>query len=372
MKRIKICLLSCVTALLLLVLLVVSPAMVGASQQSVELIQFELRALSSGVEIRWETATESDIAYFKVKRGPAPDGPYEDLAGIGLIEALGSPVSGHAYTAVDQTATQGQAYSYQLVELTLTNEENVVAEDDITLVPPETGEPIGSLPPSPTPSPTGGSGQSATATLQPTAAATAGGATPRPTTPSGNATAAPTVAVTTTVAASPTRPANTLGPTPTRFSFTPRPPTVATTGSPSGLPDVQPNAPSALAQATTDPYPGPGGVQPTDPGQTAPEALPTTQVLTTAVGAPDMQPNAPAAYPGATLDGSAGLPASVGAGVEGPASEGTQLEAEAAQETTSTARLLLWLGFLAAFFIFIGGIGFSIVLSTRRRENDLP
>ncbi|NLF64278.1 MAG: hypothetical protein GX579_06710, partial [Chloroflexi bacterium] len=69
---------------------------------------------------------------------------------------------------------------------------------------------------------------------------------------------------------------------------------------------------------------------------------------------------------------SAGLPNSVGAGVEGQTAEGTQMEEEAVQETSGTTRLLLWLGFLAAFFIFIGGIGFSIVLSTRRRENDLP
>ena len=374
MNRMKICLLTCVTASLLAVLFVVSPAMVGANQQSVELIHFELRSISSGVEIRWETATESDIAYFKVKRGPAPDGPHEDLAEIGLIEAVGSPVSGSAYSAVDETAVEGQAYSYQLVELTLTNEENVVAEDDISLIPMATGEPIGGLPPSPTPSPTG-SGQSSTATSQPTAAATSGNPTPRPTTSSGNATVAPTVAVTgTTAVATPTRPANTLGPTPTRFSFTPRPPAAATTGSPAGPPDVQAAAPPALAQTTIEPYPAPGGagVPPTNTEQTAPGALPTTQVFTTAVGAPEQPQQAPAAYPGNALDTSAGLPNSVGAGVEGQTAEGTQMEEEAVQETSGTTRLLLWLGFLAAFFIFIGGIGFSIVLSTRRRENDLP
>ena len=118
--------------------------------------------------------------------------------------------------------------------------------------------------------------------------------------------------------------------------------------------------------------PGGAGVPPTNTEQTAPGALPTTQVFTTAVGAPEQPQQAPAAYPGAALDASAGLPNSVGAGVEGQTAEGTQMEEEAVQETSGTTRLLLWLGFLAAFFIFIGGIGFSIVLSTRRRENDLP
>lgn len=99
---------------------------------------------------------------------------------------------------------------------------------------------------------------------------------------------------------------------------------------------------------------------------------PDTEVFTTQVGAPEQQQLDPAANPGGTVGDSAGLPASVGVGVEGATAEGVQIEDEATQETSGTARLLLWLGFLAAFFIFVGGIGFSIVLSTRRRENDLP
>jgi hypothetical protein len=68
------------------------------------------------------------------------------------------------------------------------------------------------------------------------------------------------------------------------------------------------------------------------------------------------------------------LPGSVGSGAPVASDTGAQGgEGSSAQaETSGSARLLLWLGFLAAFFIFVGGIGFSIVLSTRRRQNNLP
>lgn len=361
MNRLTTCLRASVTARLLLVLLVASPAIVLAREPhlplAVELLRFELFSVSSGVEIQWETGTESDIAYFKIRRGPAPDGPYTDLTGIGLVEAMGSPVSGYAYTAIDETAAEGQSYSYQLVELTLSNEENVVAEGDITLGATPTPEVIRGVPPTSIPTPTT-STQTGTVTPQATGGATA---TLRPTTASNGSTrvaATATVSGTTSVV-TPTRAAPTLGPTPTRFSFTPRPPVVATS-SQTGAPVVEAAAPSALAQATSEPYPGPAEAQPTPLN---------TQVFTAQVGAPEQ---APAAYPGGTLSAQGGLPSTVGAGVQAGEAAGTEVEDQAAEETSGTARLLLWLGFLAALFIFIGGIGFSIVLSTRRRENDLP
>jgi hypothetical protein len=95
----------------------------------------------------------------------------------------------------------------------------------------------------------------------------------------------------------------------------------------------------------------------------------STQVFTTGVGAPGQ---APLSYPASTPGGTGDLPGSVGAGVQVEGEAGAQAEEEVVEETSGTTRLLLWLGFLAAFFIFIGGIGFSIFLSTRRRENDLP
>lgn len=366
MNRNRIHLLASVTAPLLLALLALSPVIVSARQslqpRAVELLRFELRSVSAGVEIEWETATESDIAYFKIQRGPAPDGPYADLAGIGLVEAMGSTVSGYTYTVVDDTAAGGESYSYQLVELTLSNDENVVAEDVITVPVPTTPEIIGGLPPTNTPTPTR-SAQTGSVTPQPTTDATAGSATPRPTaTLNGSLTTTPstTVTDTTTTPTTPTRAANTLGPTPTRFSFTPRPATAVTTTSQTGAPVVEAAEPPALAQVTGEPYPAPGGAAPTPQ---------ITDVLTTQVGAPEQ---APGAYPGNTFNAPGDLPTPIGAGAPGAGSPGAQMEDQAVEETSGTTRLLLWLGFLAAFFIFIGGIGFSIVLSTRRRENDLP
>lgn len=366
MNRNKIYRQASVTALLFLAFLLLSPAIARARQSlqphAVELLRFELRSVSAGVEIEWETATESDVAYFKIQRGPAPDGPYADLGGIGLVPAMGSTVSGHTYTVVDETAMAGESYSYQLVELTLSNDENVVAEDVITVPVATTPEIIGGLPPTNTPTPTR-SAQTGSVTPQPTTGATAGSLTPRPTaTLNGSLTTTPsaTGSDTTTTPTTPTRAANTLGPTPTRFSFTPRPPTAVTTTGQTGAPVVEAAEPPALAQVTGEPYPAPDGAAPTPQ---------ITDVLTTQVGAPEQ---APAAYPGNTFNAAGNLPTPVGAGAPGAGNPGAPMAEQAVEETSGTTRLLLWLGFLAAFFIFIGGIGFSIVLSTRRRENDLP
>jgi hypothetical protein len=356
-NRLKACFLCGVPALLLFLAIVGLPAKAAARPYlAVDLITFELESVASGVEIHWETGTEMDVAFFKVKRGPAPDGPFTDLPAIGLIEAEGSTFAGASYTVVDETALSGQTYRYQLYEITLSNVENLVAAATISLGPTATPEIIG------------GGDEGATSTPAPTSTR-AGDSTPTPATtaPSGGST--PTVAATAVVTAgtgteepevtaTTAAVARTLGPTPTRFSFTPVAPVTSSNASPANPPVVEAASTEAVAQVTSDPYPGqPGDV--TTSTLDAPGTGTLTEVTQT------LTYPLPAGSAGGALPGSVGR----GQGISGGDLERGDVEVAAA-ETSSAARILLWFGFLTALFIFIGGIAVSIVLSTRRRQDE--
>ena len=319
---------------------------------AVDLIRFELRTVDNGVHIEWETGTEQDVAYFLIKRSTSPEGPFVELPDIGLIAAEGSTFAGATYTVVDETVLPAQDYTYQLYEITLSNSEDLVASATISLEPTPTPEIIG-----------GGSGGGATSTPAPTSTRSGG----NPTTPTANATTSlttspvatsGTVAVTQTgeTGATATRAFPVLGPTPTRFSFTPRSP--VSTGYQTATGVVEAAGPSLVAQVTPEAYPGSQStvaITPLDPA---------TQTDTTL---------APRAYPllgnpgeGDSLDV---LPNSVGQAQDANGSDPASAATSAAAETSGGTRLLLWLGFLGALSIFIGGIAVSIILSTRRRDS---
>lgn len=333
------------------------PAAVAARPYlAVALIRFELRAVSNGVEIQWETATETDVAYFKIKRGPAPNGPFTELTGIGLVPAEGSTFSGALYTEVDQTAVTGQTYRYQLYEINLSNAETLVAAETISTAPTSTPDIIGGGDPGATntPAPTSTLAGTANSTLAPGSTVTAGATAPALTV---------TVTVTTTAELDEpdaTAPANTaartLGPTPTRFSFTPS--AAGGSGSTgSANPSVAEAAgPDLQVQGSEDAYPAPAAeiaIAPLAAGEDGVSA-PVTQ-----------SPANPVAV--SSLGGT--LPDSVGRGQgRSDSPQAGDEAAELAQETSSAARLLLWFGFIAGLFIFVAGIAVSIILSTRRRQ----
>ncbi|MDT8304701.1 MAG: hypothetical protein RRC07_02095 [Anaerolineae bacterium] len=338
--------------------LIIPPAVVAArTPQAVDLIRFELHSVENGVEIEWETGTEQDVAYFRIKRGSSPAGPFTELTEIGLIAAEGSTFAGAVYAVVDETAGGASDYTYQLYEITLSNDEDLVAEASISLVPTPTPEIIG-----------GGGGGGATSTPAPTSTrrgestatpagnGTPAGATATPIATGGTITATMNTTATATLAA--TTAGRVLGPTPTRFSFTPNAP--VTNANPSGAGVAEAAGPTLLAQVTSEPYPEPGvtvAITPLTPGGLhAATQTPLTYPL-------------PANQAGA--GNPAALPDSAGRGEISSGGELAPDEGAAADtETSGTTRLLLWFGFLAALFIFIGGIAVSIILSTRRRYSD--
>jgi hypothetical protein len=360
-NRLKACFLCGVPALLLLLAMIGLPASASARPYlAVDLIKFELESVASGVEIHWETGTEMDVAFFKVKRGPAPDGPFTDLPAIGLIEARGSTFAGASYTVVDETALSGETYRYQLYELTLSNVENLVAAATITLGPTATPEIIGGGDEGATSTPAPTSTRAGDSTPTPATTAASGGSTPAVT-----ATAVVTAATVTgepEVTATTAAVARTLGPTPTRFSFTPVAPVTSSNASQSNPPLVEAASTEAVAQVTSDPYPVPPG-DVTISTLDAPGAGTLTE-MTQTLTYPWPAGTAGGAPPGA-------LPESVG---RGQGSSGGDLESGIVEagvaETSSAARILLWFGFLTALFIFIGGIAVSIALSTRRRQDE--
>jgi hypothetical protein len=336
--------------------LLLLPAIVAArAPLAVDLIRFELHSLDNGIEIEWETGTEQDIAYFRIKRGNSPEGPFSDLTAIGMIPAEGSTFAGATYTVVDETATAEQAYTYQLYEVTLSNAENLVASATISLELTPTPEIIG-----------GGGNGDATSTPAPTSTRS-GGSTPTATTgAAANLTATPAATAGNALAtqyaegdvtATATRVVPVLGPTPTRFSFAPSSP--VTTGNQTTTGVVEAAGPDLVSQVTSEAYPAPGV---------------TVAITPLAAGAFTDTTQASEVYPLSNSQGLAGaseqLPSSVGHGQSAVGAELADRDRKAApSETSSAGRLLLWFGFLGALFIFIGGITISIILSTRRRDS---
>jgi hypothetical protein len=360
-NRVAACIFGGVAVLLLVAALAWRPATVAArTYLAVELIRFELRAVSDGVEITWETATETDAAYFKVKRGPAPNGPFADLTELGLVPAEGSTFSGAVYTEVDQTAAIGQTYRYQLYEINLSNAEQLIAAATV------------SLGPTPTPEVIGGGDSGATSTPAPTSTLPGGaGSTPTPGTTLSAGAATPVLTTTATITTSTvltetdatlpaTTAARTLGPTPTRFSFTPAAPGSSGSTVPVNPSGAEVAAPEVLGQGSADAYPAPAPDIAFAPLPAGEDGRPVA--MAQSLADPGAASSVAGVRPGY-------LPDSVGRG-QGSAErpQSGDETAEVAQEASSAARLLLWFGFIAGLFVFLAGIAVSIILSTRRRH----
>jgi len=82
----------------------------------VELVSFTAACSASGVELAWETASETDSAGFRLWRAEASDGPYQ-LVTEGLVPARGGPSQGATYTHEDVPAELGRFYWYRLEDV---------------------------------------------------------------------------------------------------------------------------------------------------------------------------------------------------------------------------------------------------------------
>lgn len=312
---------------------------------SVSLIYFRAESESDGAHLQWQTATELNTVGFRIERATQEGGPYEGLTEIGVVPAQGSATSGHTYEVVDETIADGQPYWYRLVEIESDNDEHVLDTKSLTMGAPPTAT-IESI-----------STSDSEATEQPqfeittsTATSTASAATP-----TGQAATAQTSA-----AASPT-------PRTSPTTSNDAPVVAATQSVGNGVVEAA-GQPTAVAQATGS-YP-----EPPETAQTPDESYPGADQppAATAIAPTPFQPqdtNPPGlANPDITPPVDSIPDNVVGSGAEDAATE------DAGQQSSPWGRVLLWVGFVVALIIFIAGVFFSIVLSTRkqRRPNDPP
>ncbi len=91
---------------------------------TVDLIYFLAESDPEGVRLEWETALETDVSGFRIKRATSLAGPYETVdivwqgQTVNFVPAVGQPPTGGAvYEVWDVAAAGGQTYWYKLAVL---------------------------------------------------------------------------------------------------------------------------------------------------------------------------------------------------------------------------------------------------------------
>lgn len=335
---------------LLLVGIVVQAA--GSTPANVTLSRYEVFALDNAVRLEWSTDTEINVAGFFFRR--STDGAnFVDLPDIGFIAATGGDVIGDDYTAVDNTAQNGQTYYYKLYEIETTGSEIELEVRQVTL----------NVGPSPTTVIIGGGGQ-------PTNTPAAATATPSPTrgtpTPTPRVTASPTPRVTQTATPSPT-------PRPTTA-----PPTA--TPSPTTAPIFADLPPTAAPPTATPEFETPPTAAPTAEPETLFAEAPADLPAETPVPLPTFPPQTAVSNPTnpdnvvlaqAELPGSAS-PVPISARRDATPAPPNDLAQQPDPAAAGRGRIILWGGFLAAAALFLASIVGSIVLFTRKHNGDEP
>jgi len=82
----------------------------------ITLTSFTAQVKGAQVDVAWTTGSEVDTVGFNVLRSTAAAGPFTQV-NTGLVPAQGTGAGGASYTFLDASATSGQTYYYELVDL---------------------------------------------------------------------------------------------------------------------------------------------------------------------------------------------------------------------------------------------------------------
>ena len=323
---------------------------------NVGLLYFTATIQADGVRLDWGTATELNTAGFIIQRSSGSSS-FETLNDIGIVSGTGGVATGATYSELDTTAVIGQTYSYKLVEIE-TNSNQIDLETVTVLFDPQptaTSILIGN----PTPRPSNTPAAVATATTMPTATTTN---TAVPSQNTGQATATPLATAISEPTATPNN-SNTL----TTVAQPTRPLQIPPTADlrldqafdSSGVNSSGANSGVVLAQEepTSAAYPGPDSPPldtPIDADSYPPGQEPPVNI------APENSTPYPASSPGDTI------PTRTIIGSAALYPPGTDITVPAPSVEVIRGRILLWVSFLLALFIFLSGVLGAIVLYRRR------
>jgi len=82
----------------------------------VELTSFNVNGSGGGVQLEWQTASETENLGFGIYRADAEDGTYAQI-NASLIPGAGTTSSSHSYRYLDITAQAGETYYYKLADV---------------------------------------------------------------------------------------------------------------------------------------------------------------------------------------------------------------------------------------------------------------
>jgi len=333
----------------------------ASSALNVGLTRFEAIPLDNAVRLEWDTETELGTAGFMLTRGQNGSFDYlPDPGGAGdlFIGSEGDPTLGYDYTYTDETAVNGETYTYQLVEIEIDGSKIIQANTSVTvgIVPTNTPIILG----------TGGGNGSGNNPTDATATATI---FPSPTPPTNNtpepsATPFPTLAPTVTALAIVTR--NSTAPT-AGVADKVAPDINAEAQSIPGRPLVETNSePSqtgdsgfAIAFAQEDPanYPEPDPLEGESPDAAVDDSSNDLEARIKTGEHPDRP----------EVIGTNQYPAD-----DGPSDSDSEVQnTETAVPTGGMAgKIYLWVAFVAAVIIFTAAVLGAILLYTRQRYKE--
>jgi hypothetical protein len=360
---------------LLVCLALASGVVLARPPLAVGLTSFEAFPSDGVVRLAWHTETEVNTVAYLLRRSEDGSTPIwlEHLGAGGYILADGGPAVAADYEEADDTVSNGTRYTYYLYEVESNSSETEIASLTVTAGIP-TATPTST--PSPTPSPIIISVSQVTDTATPISRGQ--GPLPTPT-----HTIAPTQLSTAPAVTTPTPEeqddsTGTAG-TPVGAMETTRRVSVplleSTTPSPNIGPGESESAPisslesenagidearlnSAIAQVPpteTAAYPGP---VPSPVASTRDNGYPPLEAATSVEDGPAAYPSAPGGETGSALPVVGAQSVETTGGLDATDKPGSAIR----------GRIVLWVGFILAFLIFVGAVVGSIILFTRKRE----